>query len=456
MTPAQKAAEQTGFYNAAKYLLQTYNGTGKTFIFRAMGRAIGRCRSGVTSRATKPSATNVQGMIDWINARQAGIDQARAELAGQTDVKVYGTLEVNKVADAINGDTNNGQPGWATVTNDVLPYTTVDFASYSSYDTQQITTGPTSYANAVQYIAQHLPPTAVNGQNTHSVYVGEYGLAEDSAGSALVATTMNNVISTVKADGMPYAFYWEIYSNELNTNGTAPANGNDSAVKGFYFIKPDGTPATAFHVYLNQIMNSDPSTANAAGITRAGVKLAYASKFTASGRDVRFGVDDEQLRRKYVRCGEWRAGADDGRREREQFSGGVGDVEYRRRRGARAESWGVSRIQSSARQSANGFVGIQAFGSNHGSASGSGNQPLDIFSLGAWKPFSINPTNAANVTYNWDTNATLGVRLGFGGRAFRCCQLLHGIFRQLRRVVGISDGEYHSRYGRLCSRSRTC
>ncbi len=411
MTPAQKTAEQTGFYNAAKYLLQTYNGTGKTFIFEQWEGDSCCLRSGVTSRTTQPSATNVQGMIDWINARQAGIDQARAELAGQTDVKVYGTLEVNKVADAINGDTNNGQPGWATVTNDVLPYTTVDFASYSSYDTQQITTGPTSYANAVQYIAQHLPPTAVNGQNTHSVYVGEYGLAEDSARCGrLVASMMNNVISIVKADGMPYAFYWEIYSNELNTNGTAPANGNDSAVKGFYFIKPDGTPATAFHVYLNQIMNSDPSKANAAGITRAGVKLAYASKFAASGAT--FGP-------------EWTT-SNSGGNMAVSVSGGQVQMTV----AANASSFpvGLATLNIDAvagrglnpgeflefnlqRQNGNGFVGIQAFGANHGSGSGAGSQPLDVFSLGTWTPFSINPTNAANVAYNWDTNATLGVRL---------------------------------------------
>ena len=59
----------------------------------------------------------------------------------------------------MQGDVFNGQSGYATVTNDVLPFTTTDFVSYSSYDTQQNTTGTFSYSNAVAYVAAHLPAT---------------------------------------------------------------------------------------------------------------------------------------------------------------------------------------------------------------------------------------------------------------------------------------------------------
>jgi hypothetical protein len=186
MTTAQEQAETTSFYNLTKTLMQTYAGTGKAFYLEQWE---GDWALKDPGRDTQSTPTSVQGMIDWLNARQAGIDEARAQFSSTSNVKVYGTVEVNLVADAIQGDVFNGATGWATVTNDVLPYTDVDFASYSSYDTQQNTTGATSYSNAVADIAAHLPASAANGQNTHSVYVGEFGLAEDSAGAAKVSTT---------------------------------------------------------------------------------------------------------------------------------------------------------------------------------------------------------------------------------------------------------------------------
>src|SRR5581483_9762458 len=105
-----------------------------------------------------------------------------------------------------------------------------------------------NYAGAVQYVASHLPTTAINGQNTHSEYVGEFGLAENWSGAATVNSMMNNVISTAKADGMPLALYWEMYSNELNNGYNTPpgGDGDNAPVQGFYFVKPDGTPATAW------------------------------------------------------------------------------------------------------------------------------------------------------------------------------------------------------------------
>src|SRR5205814_5169377 len=91
MSASQKTAEQASFYNFAKYLMTTYNGTGKTFSLENWeGDWALRDGPGHTPGLHDgiPGATQVQGMIDWFNAREAGIQQARAELAGKTDVKV--------------------------------------------------------------------------------------------------------------------------------------------------------------------------------------------------------------------------------------------------------------------------------------------------------------------------------------------------------------------------------
>lgn len=85
MTPKLKAKEQEDFYQLAKYLLTKYKGTGKTFILQNW-----ESDWMLTSPGSKddPDPVAVQGMIDWLNARQDGIEQARAEV-GMHGVKVY-------------------------------------------------------------------------------------------------------------------------------------------------------------------------------------------------------------------------------------------------------------------------------------------------------------------------------------------------------------------------------
>ena len=95
---------------------------------------------------------------------------------------------------------------------------------------------------------------------------------------------MNNVIGTAVADNMPLAFYWEVYSNELNNGYTTPpgGSGNNAPVQGFYLVKPDGTPATAWKVYRWDAVTNDPTSSTTAAVMQ-GLHLAYASNFTAPG-----------------------------------------------------------------------------------------------------------------------------------------------------------------------------
>ena len=111
----------------------------------------------------KPQA--VQGMIDWLNARQAGVEEARRQ--NKVDaVRVLHAAEVNHVARAMK---NEG----ITVTNDVLPHTKCDLYSYSAYDVP--THEPDKFKAALDYLAKKSP-----GDN--NVYVGEYGAPENDVG----------------------------------------------------------------------------------------------------------------------------------------------------------------------------------------------------------------------------------------------------------------------------------
>ena len=78
----QEADESRQFYDLAKYLLTTYRGTGKTFVLqhwegdwalRDMGPEGHRH---TYEKDFTPTPTAIDGMIKWLNARQAGINRA--------------------------------------------------------------------------------------------------------------------------------------------------------------------------------------------------------------------------------------------------------------------------------------------------------------------------------------------------------------------------------------------
>src|SRR5436190_23963022 len=100
-----------------------------------------------------------QNMITWLNARQDGVDLARAEVT-DTDVKVYHAPEVNL------GDlATQGRP---TVTNSVLPGTHCDLYSYSSWDA--ISGASSSHFRSVlDYIASKAPDRAPFGSK--NIYI---------------------------------------------------------------------------------------------------------------------------------------------------------------------------------------------------------------------------------------------------------------------------------------------
>lgn len=256
-TAADEARETHQFHDLAKYFLTTYNGTGKTFVLQNWeGDWSLRAddQNHIYDAKFTPTPMAIHNMIRWFNARQAGILQARQEVPN-TDVHVYQAAESNRVVDSMAG-----RPG---VANSVLPYTTVDFASYSSWDAQNTHGG---LAKAIDYLAAHLPPTAAFGQNTHSVYIGEYGAPENGLGAQKVNDHINNTLAVVREKQLPWAIYWEIYCNELQKGFTAPCNGNDKAPKGFWLIKPDGTPGTAWHRYRQLLATANPNLATSDAI----------------------------------------------------------------------------------------------------------------------------------------------------------------------------------------------
>jgi hypothetical protein len=253
---SEEAADETRqFYEITKYLLATYRGTSKTFVLQHWEGdwALRRQSPKPYDANYLPSSTAVQAMIQWLNARQEGIVKARTELAS-TDVHVYGATEANRLEDSMAG-----KPG---VANAVLPHTTVDLVSYSCYNFLDT---PERLTQAIDYLAAHLPATAVFGRNAHSVYLGEFGYPENGQGGVeVVNRRINNALKVVRDKELPWAIFWQAYCNEpLNPTLPLPLNGkeNDHNLRGFWLVKPDGTPSMAWHRYRRLFATGDPKRA---------------------------------------------------------------------------------------------------------------------------------------------------------------------------------------------------
>jgi hypothetical protein len=258
ITEEQKKDEQRQFYELAKYLLTQYRGTGKTFVLQHWeGDWLVR---GNYKGEEEPASAALANMVEWLNARQAGVNQARQEVrqgpptqsvalgTPQQGVRVYHATEVNRVVQSMRG-------GFANMVNKVLPYTRLDLISYSAWDSATSHySDPKVLRDALDFIAANAPDSADFGNR--NVYLGEFGMPENVYSLDKVQTAIPNAVRTALDWGCPYVVYWQLYCNELkdpNAEGpqtrkdgvwgpVPPVRSND-AVRGFWLIRPDGTKA---------------------------------------------------------------------------------------------------------------------------------------------------------------------------------------------------------------------
>jgi hypothetical protein len=406
VTPEESADETRQFYELTKYLLATYKGTGKTFVLQHWEGdwALRRNSSVPYDKDYSASPTAVQGMIDWLNARQAGIVKARAE-AGATDVHIYGATEVNRLQDSIAG-----KPG---VANSVLPHTTVDLVSYSSYDSLDT---PERLTQAVDYLASHLPPTAAFGQNPHSVYLGEFGYPENGQGGIdALNRRIDNVMSVVNTKELPWAIFWEIYCNEpLDKSAPLPLNGkqNDHNLRGFWMVKPDGSPSIAWQRYRRIFATTDANRATTR-VIKSRLTQVFSENFNrADGKDLgpgwtqaaHYGLVNEQLAQHRLRM-EIPSGKDI------PWGSATLDLSNRDIVGHGLEVGDYFEI-TARRLSAEGGLGIELFDSDQlrvGSDLRNGPTELKAWNGTTWVPVAFDEHGKA-VTFDWNKPHTIGVR----------------------------------------------
>jgi len=245
LTEEQKLEEQRQFYDLARHLLTAYKGTGKTFVLQHWeGDWLIR---GNYKGKVDPTPKAISAMIEWLNARQKGVNQARQE-AGSNGVRVYHAAEVNRVVDSMRA-------GKLNMVNAVLPHTRLDLVSYSAWDS--VTAhheNPQVFREALDFIAAHLPDSHDFGEK--NVYVGEFGMPENNFSSEQIRKTIPNAVKTALDWGCPYIVYWQLYCNELSDKEHQPPIRNNEAVRGFWLIRPDGSKAWTWE-YFYGLLNPE-------------------------------------------------------------------------------------------------------------------------------------------------------------------------------------------------------
>lgn len=222
------ASEKAEFYDLAKHLLQTYQGTGRTFILKNWE---GDWLMNENYEAYyQPDATQVQAFRDWVNARHEGVIQARTELAALTGVRVLTAAEFTMVDHA-----RLERPCWL---RDVLSGADSDLMSYSSWQT--IASTPTvnlrrKILEDIAFIRSH--PSAQG----RDLIIAEYGFKE-----TLFADSGNrtDIASRAFLDAaIPLAFYWEILDNECQNGQPDPPG----VCPGLGLYRSDGSKAPAWY-----------------------------------------------------------------------------------------------------------------------------------------------------------------------------------------------------------------
>jgi hypothetical protein len=239
VSEAQRQQEVADFEALASHFLAAYKGTGKTFVFQNWEGDWAAGKIGDPGFAPAPAA--VRGMIDWLNARQEGVDRARAKHPG-AGCQVFHAAEVNLIGIALDGKPH-------AIVDTVIPKTRCDLYSYSAYDTA---IPQKRFRQALEHYAARAPDSKTFG--AQNIYVGEYGIPENDFPPEKVRAVIRENTETALDFGCPYLVYWQLYDNEARRQ---PVKTN-SDCRGFWLIRPDGTKSGAWDYFEGLLKGGGP------------------------------------------------------------------------------------------------------------------------------------------------------------------------------------------------------
>jgi hypothetical protein len=240
-------------YDAVKYLLSEYKERNVTFILQNWeGDWLFRGEFSEWSKKGAPDKwqANADLFVEWIRARQRGVDRARED-SGKNRCKVFHAVEANKVLD--------GMAGIPSVASYVLPRVKVDMASWSSYDGMEYGKdhGLKMYKGC-QFLKKQLrPSTYMKGRKV--VYIGEVGVKENTPqanSSAKTYELWDTWMGVYIALDIPYVFQWALYDNEFIDHSVSHRYGQkyiNKDMMGMWLIRADGTKSWT-QTYFDKIL----------------------------------------------------------------------------------------------------------------------------------------------------------------------------------------------------------
>ena len=245
MTEYEQFCEKREIYELSKYLLETYKGTGKTFILQNWE---GDWYCANTTNRNEVAKFNdekmQQGAIQWFNARQAGIDAARGNATNlkRNNVYIYGCAEINLL------DYNTTEHDLLVDT--VIPSLNMDLYSYSNWQTAN---DGYKLKHYIQYFKDKAPSSLTFGED--NVLLGEFGAPENLPGQggdfqSKVLQTQTDIL--FEQFNAPYAIYWQLFCNEYRDANNKPANPSNEDMQGFWLIRPDGSTSSAYNWFVEK------------------------------------------------------------------------------------------------------------------------------------------------------------------------------------------------------------
>lgn len=241
--------EEKEMYDLAMYLLNTYKGTGKTFILKNWETDEFALQGNYTANI---SSTWVSALTSWFKARQSAVSRARQDAGNPAGVAVLHAIEVSRVLDYTDLHLTR-------TINAVVPTAKPDMVTYSSYDSTLAGTDSTSMTSAMNRAVNAIKALTpdYNFLRSRRVLISEYGLFENERPTETTWRT-TTILKNAKSQGLSGAFHWQLYDNECKqADGTyfpvdssvgsspRPVNGD---CRGLWLRRPDGTYSTVLSI----------------------------------------------------------------------------------------------------------------------------------------------------------------------------------------------------------------
>lgn len=232
-------------------LYQQFHGSGKTFIISnwegdnvvycglayayatdAATRAACDTNYSAVYKGLPAPSTGMAGFANWLQARRQGIDQGRnwaASVGLANGIQVFYAVEFN-----ISHVLQNA--GFQSVLNNILnrnaPAVAYDYASYSAYETTNLTScenqalqgtpcwwpQPQNTTDVLNELSSRIQGDLSQIRNQISfpanLIIGEFGYSQENYSPQQIRQLTDDVLNTAINQQVPYTFQWVIFDNK--------------------------------------------------------------------------------------------------------------------------------------------------------------------------------------------------------------------------------------------------